>query len=220
MFNILKKKPSTPADPPKPAREYPLAADLSDAALLESLHRVFSENDKVVAALFLVALANLPVYYSVFHTSMLESKEYAASMDGMVVFILDAHAEHQGTSIENEVNRRRWFYLYAAALLSIAHARARAKPELWGAVADIWVFLMDCARALRATLDKTSLWKPNEIDFFDEVKNEDDGEKFVESVLLPKEIRFHPKLVAWQERELPQDIRDELERMSKLFRGE
>ena len=219
MFGFFKKKqPQTASG--KPVRLYPLSSDLTDAALVDFICRVFSESKPVVGALFLVALENLSVYYAVFHKSVQDSKEYPASMDGMTAFILDAHAEHQGTSLDNEINSRRWFYLYVAALLTVAQTRARAKPELWEAIAEVWILLMPGARALRATLDGTSLWKPNEVDFFDEVKTEDDGEKFVESVLLPSEIRYHKKLLEWRERDLPQDIRDELARMDKFIRGE
>ena len=157
------------------------------------------------------------MFYSVFHQAMLESKAHPSSMQGMVSFILEAHAQHHGTSEFDEINRRRWFYLYIAALLSIAHSRARTKPELWDSVADIWVLLMDGARQLRVTLDKTALWKPNEIDFFAEIKSEYDGERYVESVLLPKEIRYHAKLKAWQERGLSPEVLEEFKRIDKLF---
>jgi len=62
--------------------------------------------------------------------------------------------------------------------------------------------------------------RANEVDFFADVKTEEYGEKFVESVLLPSELRCHPKLIAWQERDLPKDVRDDLARMAKLIRGE
>jgi hypothetical protein len=219
MFGFFKKQIIATART-RPSRQFPLATDMSDSALVDFVLKVFSESKPVVGALFLVGLENLPVYYSVFHRNMLESKEYPSSMDGMVAFVLDAHLEHLGDAIENEVNRRRWFYIYVAALLTIAHNRARAKPELWDAVAEIWVLLMEGARALPTTLDKTALWKPSEVELFNVVQNEEDGEKLVEHLLLPKEIRYHEKLKAWRERDLPQDIRDELARMDNLIRGE
>lgn len=79
---------------------------------------------------------------------------------------------------------------------------------------------MPGARALRSTIDRTSIWKPTEVDFFNEVRTEDDGEKFIETILIPNEIRYHKKLMEWHERDLPQDIRDELARMDKMIRGE
>jgi hypothetical protein len=218
MFGLFRKKTKEP--PSAQGRMLPLASDLSDETLVGAVHQVFVGQKPVVAALFLVALENLPVYYSVFCNAAHEEKQYVESMDGMVDFVRRAYAEHQGTSELDEVNRRRWFYLYVAALLNIAHRRARSTPELWHSIADIWVLLMDGARSLRATLDRTDLWKPTEVDFFASVKTEDDGEKFVESVLLPKEIRYHAKLTAWQERDLSPEVREELAKMDKLLRGE
>jgi len=218
MFGFFKKK--TGVAPPIFRRLYPLASNFSDEELVRFIHKVFATQKPIVAALFLIALGNLPVYFSVFCNAMQDSKEHPASMEGMVAFILDAHAMYQGTSELDEVNKRRWFYLYIAGLLRIAHARARSKPELWDFIADIWVLLMDGSRQLRSTIERTELWKPNELDFFAEVKSEDDGERFVESVLLPKEIRYHEKLVAWQERELSPEVKEELAKMSRLLRGE
>ena len=215
---MFKKK--TPTLPPKPQRLFPLAFELKDDELIRFIRGVFEGQKPLVAALFLVALENLPVYYSVFCNAMRESKEHTASMDGMVAFVLEAHAQHQGRSDADELNKRRWFYLYVAALLNIAHARARLKPELWDPIADIWVLLMDGARQLRATIDRTELWKPSEVDFFSDVKSEEDGERFIESVLLPKEIRYHAKLLACFERDLSAEVKEELAKMDKLIRGE
>jgi len=218
MFGLFRKK--TTVQPLVQRRVFPLASEFTDADLIEFIQKVFARQKPVVAALFLVALENLPVYYSVFSNAMRDGGEHPDSMEGMVAFVLDAHAKHQGTSDYDEVNKRRWFYLYVAALLKIAHRRARSKPELWDSVADIWVLLMDGARELRATLDRTDLWKPNEVDFFTKVASEQDGERYVESLLIPEEIRYHAKLRAWAERDLSPEIREELAKMDKLIRGE
>jgi hypothetical protein len=217
MFGLFRKKPAQQTA--QNASLLPLATDLADESLIAAIHGVFSNQKPVVAALFLVALENLPVYFSVFCTAAREEGKYPPTMDGMVDFLRRAYDEHRGSSDFDEVNRRRWFYLYTAALLNIAHARARARPALWESVADIWVLLLDGARCLRDTLDGTSLWKPDEIEFFDNVASADGGEQYVESLLLPAEIRYHAKLTAWRERDLPPEIKAELDRMDNLMRG-
>lgn len=217
MFGFLQRKPSAPAK----RRSLPLVSEMNDDQLVDSVRRTFDGAHVVVAALFLVALENLPVYYSVFCNSKArEPRDYPATMEGMVSFIADAHAPHAGGgSDEAEVNGRKWFYLYIAALLTVAQTRAKAKPELWDELASTWVRLLDGARVLRATLDKTALWKPNETDFFETVRTEDDGEKWVESVMMPPELRHHAKVNEWRDRDLTPEQRAEFAQMDAEFRA-
>lgn len=219
MFGFFKRKVSTP--PARPIRSLPLPSELTDTQLIASIRDTFTSNHVSVASLFLVAYANFTPYYSVFCNSKPgEAREYTADLDGMAELLADAHARYLSGSEHDEVNKRRFFYLYLSALLWAAHRRAKANPELWDALADVWIPLLEGGRALRATLDRTSLWKSDETVFFDDVRTEDDGERHVEGVMMPSEVRYHTKVNAWRERDLPQDIRDDLAQMDKLLRGE
>ncbi len=207
MINFFKKN-SAVLPVSKTTYSYPLASVLNDHELIEYIGTLFSKNKPVVSALFLVAMENLPFRYANFHKAMLKSKKYPASMDGLVEFVLNTHAEHQGDTLHDEIESRRWFYFYAAALLTIAHERARKNPELWEGLAEIWSQLLAGAHALRSTIDQTSLWNAHEVFTFSEIQNGPDGEKFVVSVLLPKELRGHENFKQWLQRDLQQEFRD------------
>jgi hypothetical protein len=202
------KNTSTALTSPKTFYAYPRASDLNDHELLESIRQVFHKNKPAISALFLIALENLPFRYANFRKAMLISNQYPASIDGFIESALDAHAKHQADTLEDEINSRRWFYFYVAALLTTAQDRARRKPELWDAIAEIWCQLMGDAHTLRGTIDQTVVWNPHEVITFNEIQSESDGEKFVASVLLPKEIRNHEKLKPWLQRDLQKELLD------------
>lgn len=214
MFGFWKSKPAAP----RSADSLPGPADLSDDALIGLLRQTFDSHNEVVAALFLVAYENFFVYSNLFYNAAQSSNEYPASMDGLVRFLAAGYAKHSSDSVDDEANRRRFFYLYLAALLKIAHERAKRNPVLWDAVAGIWVSLLPGARALRKTLDRTGLWKPDEIEFFQDIKTPDDGQTYCESLMLPSEIRYHARIKSWRERDLSPEVRAELDKIDKLFR--
>jgi hypothetical protein len=216
MFGIFRKIKKAP----EPARQYLLPAQLNDEQLVSQIQGAFVGQKPVVGALFLVAFVNLNVYYTVFQNQMQQSPEYPPNLDGMAAFTLDQLAHHQSDSLEDQVNRRRWFYFYIAVLLTTLHSRARANASLWNSTAEIWALLMDGAQALRETLDRTSLWKPSETEFFANVLNGSDGERYVETLMIPKEIRYHQRLKEWYEKDLPEDVKAELRLAEKRLRGD
>lgn len=214
MFGFLKK-----GKPQKPQQAAELFA-LSDEGLADLIRKTFESQDKVVGALFLVAYENLPVYFSVFSRAAEEEKEFDNSMEGMAVFLDSTRRKYSGTSISDETNSRRFFYLYLAALLKVLHARAKARPELWDAVAAIWVQLLPGAHALRETLDRTNLWTPDEVVLFQDIKTGMEGENFCLSFMAPSEIRYHQTIRDWQEKDLSPEIIAELRATERLLRGE
>lgn len=217
MFGFFKRKP--PAPPVKPRRSLPLVSEMTEQQLIESIRGTFANSHVTVAALFLVAHENFTPWFSVFCNSTAgEKREYPATLDGWIEFLADSHAQFTTDSVHDEVNSRRFFYLYLSALLRLLHAKAKARPELWDAVAEIWIPLLEGGRALRATLDRTSLWKPDEIEYFAHIHNEDEGERYVESMMMPAPIRYHAKVKDWRDRDLTPEQRAELDAdMKKLF---
>jgi hypothetical protein len=79
---------------------------------------------------------------------------------------------------------------------------------------------MEGARALRFTIDRTHLWRPDETQFFKDVISQDDGERYVEVLMLPKQIRFHKRFQDWREQGLTDEVRAELREAERRFRGE
>jgi hypothetical protein len=239
MFGFFKRKP--PAPPAKPPRRLPLVSEMTEQHLIESIRGTFANSHVTVAALFLVAHENFNTWFSVFCThapgpvgdypatldglahylarsSPVAGRAYPATLEGIVAFLADSHAQFTTDSVYDEVNSRRFFYLYMAGLLRRLHALAKAKPELWDAVADIWIPLLEGGRALRATLDRTSLWKPDELEYFAHIHNEDEGELYVEAHMMPAEVRYHAKVKDWRDRDLTPEQRAELDAdMKKLF---
>ena len=123
-------------------------------------------------------------------------------------------------SNEYEMGSRRVLYTFLASLLRIAHERARKNPDLWNSIADVWVALLPGARKLREVIDRTKLWSDDETLWFSDVKTEMDGENYCLAHLAPQEIRYHDKISAWQERDLPPDIIAQIREDEKLIRGE
>ena len=165
----------------------------------------------------MVALENIPVYYPSFHKAMEEEKLFPASLGGMSSFFAAEHGKRRSNSEADEVSRRRFFYLCIAALLRVAHLRAKAKPELWDDIVEIWVALLPGARALRSTLDRTSLWRKDHIGFFDLVKTENEGEWHCLNIIMPSNLRRHKKITAWQERDLTLEDRKLIEETCNIF---
>lgn len=180
---------------------HPLPSQLNDAVLVEVLAGFLKETEPTALAQILVALESLPGYYAVFQKTMGDSGEYALSMDGMIAFFLDVYHSRQDSPMPDRPENRRWWFLYVAALLSVAQSRAAENPGLWESIADLWALLMPGSRALRAALDQDVLWMPTDVDAFAEVDTEDDGQGIVECRLLPSAIRQHPKLQAFRGRE-------------------
>jgi hypothetical protein len=202
MFGFFKKNFAVkPVELPIPRQNF-LASEMGDDDLIEFFNSVFTEKRPIVSTLFLVALEIFPARYAIFQRDMKKTNAYPASMDGMVSFILDMRDQYQGDDLVSEINRRKWFFLYVAALLTIAQERAMVKPELWDSIANVWVRLMGGAKALRSTLYNTCIWQPDETFFFNIIDKEDDGVRFVEAALVPNEIRYHPTLLEWQQRNL------------------
>ena len=96
----------------------------------------------------------------------------------------------------------------------------KRNPLLWDDIAGIWVTLLPGARSIRKVIDETALWTSDETDYFETVKTEQDGESYCLSVLAPAEIRYHAKISAWQEKDLPPDVIASLRETEKLIRGD
>jgi hypothetical protein len=212
MFGFLRKKP-------KKTQEIPLG-ELNDASLVESLKSYFRQQNDIVCALFLIAHENFPVYFSVFSEAAKSSKDLPGTLEGMAAFLDVQRQKYSGTSISDQVNSRRFFYLYLVALLKTLHARAKVKPELWDATAAIWVSLLPGARAIRRVIDSTRLWSPDEVEWFKDIRSEQDGEKHCLDFMAPSEIRHHQIINEWLEKDLQPDIKAELHELEKLIRGQ
>jgi len=199
----------------------PRSIELSDDVLVRFILKILSSQNLTVSALFLVAYENSRVYYSVFLDSVQSAKteQYAPSFDGMVDWLISLYSRHMGTSTEDEFARRRTFYLYLAILLKIAHTRAKANPSLWELIVDVWLRLLEGSRVLQTTLlEKTSLWTADEITYFQHIKSSDDGQNYCLSLMVPSEIRYHPKISQWLVRDLPENVRAQIQKSDELFR--
>ena len=215
MFGLFRKKPAPARS--TAAATLPSATNLTDSELIRLVLGTFEGRSPIVGALFLVAYENIPVYFPSFRRAMEEDKLFPPTLEGIGDLHALEHSKAHSNSEADEVAKRRHYYFYIAALLRIAHARADAKPALWDQIADIWVALLPGARALRSTLDKTELWRSEHISFFDMIKSEDEGEWHCLHILMPSKIRFHAKIVAWQERDLSPEDRAMLDETCRAF---
>ncbi len=228
MFNFFRRKASPPNPSSPTAADLGRAATLGDAALIGMLRQYVQQQHARASALFLVGYQSWKQGYWLFYSAVTADKndkhqgsdKYPASLEGYVYFLADAYANCSSDTLEHEVAKRRIFYLYLATLLEIAQSRAKKNPLLWDDIADIWVMLLPGARLLRKVIDETAVWTSDETDYFESVKTEQDGESYCLSALAPVEIRYHNKISAWQEKDLPPDVIASLRQAEKLIRGD
>lgn len=201
MFDWLKSKPKV--------NSTQTHTDISDDMLVRLIKEIIEGNNDTFCALFLIGFERWRPLYSVFISVAQRTKEWPATMDGMIEFCRSSRNMRFGTELEYEVAQRRSVYLELATWLKILHARAKNqdRPELWDAVAEIWVSLLPGARALRRTLDSTMLWEADSADWFIGVKDEDSGENFCRAFQVPEEIRYHPRFSEWDDRDLSEEDR-------------
>ena len=138
---------------------------------------------------------------------MEEDKLFSPTIEGMADFHLVEYSKRMGNSEAEEIGRRRFYYFYIAAILKTLQKRAKTDANLWNEIVKVWVALLPGARAIRTTLDKTSLWRDEHIDVFDPIQTEDEGEWHCLRIMVPKEIRYHAKIQDWLERDLTPEQR-------------
>jgi hypothetical protein len=209
MFDWFKKKQQSRA------HTIDLAA-LSDDQLAVLIKQTFETQNETFLAFLLVAYVNTSSLFSMFvAANKLDKGIWPETFEGMAGWcqsMLDGQSWED--SLEREVAQRRLSYFFLATLLKLLEQRARLADSdvLWGRVADIWVILLSGARALRHTLDSTKLWAANEESFFSlhefaNVIDEDSGENECIKYVMPQNIRYHPTIKRWQERNLsPEEL--------------
>jgi hypothetical protein len=181
----------------------PGGESLDDDRLLSSICATFEGKLPVVGALFLVAYENLFVVRTTFDRVFRDCKECPTTTENFVRYLAYERSRHTSPSINDETNNRRFFYFYVAALLKIAQSRAEERPALWNKIADIWILLLPGARALRKTLDSTQLWSRDKVEFFANVKNEEEGENYCLQHVAPPEVRNHKKIDDYSWKDTP-----------------
>ena len=216
MFNLFKRKPA-PVGIDVPASE---PVEFDDRTLMSMILGTFKGKPDAVGALFLVAHMNLEVFFHFFKRNATPGVGYPPTMWGFSGFLAAEGRKRTSSSFEDEASRRRFFYFYIDALLRVALERAAVRPVLWDDIADIWLALVPGARALRKTLDKTSLWTKEEAAYFDDIKTEQEGEEYWLRFLAPEEIRYHKKVFAWYEKDLSPEVLADLRETDKLIRGD
>ena len=196
------------------------ATELSDGALTGLLINQFEQQHARSSALFLVGYFNWVSYYSAFkHTVAAQSAgKYIGTLDGYVTFLSELSARHTSDSVPDVIASRRSFHLFLSTLLKIAQNRVRANGGSWDDIAEVWIRLLPGARLLGKTLDETALWDSDDIREFEKIKTELDGESFCLAHLAPEEVRYHPKIQEWLEKDLPLEIKAELESMKADMR--
>jgi hypothetical protein len=215
MFNLFKRRPKLASGDTHPAS----AVEFDDGKIISAILDAFKGQPDIVGALFLVAHMNLKTLFHFFKREAAQSG-YPPTMWGFSGFLAAEGRKRTSASVEDEASRRRFNYFYIASLLQVAIDRATRRPALWDDIADIWLALVPGARALRKTLDKTSLWSADEAAYFAEIKSEDEGEKYWLGFLAPDAIRYHQKVFAWYERDLSPEAIASIRETEKLMRGE
>jgi hypothetical protein len=216
MFNLFKRKPKLSAGDTRPIAP----VEFDDRTIMSAISDAFNSQPDTVGALFLVAHMNLQTYFHFFKKAVAVDGGYPPTMSGFSGFLAAEGKKRTSSSLEDEGSRRRYFYFYIASLLNVAIERATVRPTLWDDIADIWLALIPGARAIRRTLDKTSLWTADEAAYFDDIKTEKEGERYWLGFLAPQEIRYHKKVFAWHEKDLSPETLASIREAEKLMRGD
>jgi hypothetical protein len=206
MFTWLKQKLTQNSTKNTPTVYWLMPSEFDDYTLFEMLTSTFNEMHVTGRSLFLVGMENWNVMYSLFcHALKIEikaessSKSYTKSLDSYSNFLADTLKKYKYNTVEYEVMSRKLHYLYLATLMTEARRRAKKNPDLWENMVDVWVPLIDGAREIRAVLDRTSLWLTDtkagndETVWFKDVKTPEDGEQYCKALMMPENIRYHPK---------------------------
>ena len=191
MFNLFKRRPKPASRDTRPAS----AVEFDDGTITSKILDAFKEQPDIVGALFLVAHTNVQTHFHFFKREAAHGG-YPPTMWGFSGFLAAEGRKRTSASIEDEASRRRFFYFY------------------------IGLALVPGARALRKTLDNTSLWSADEAAYFAEIKTEGEGEEYWLGFLAPDAIRYHRKVFAWYERDLPPETIASIRETEKLMRGE
>lgn len=213
MFKFFRKILGTN----KLSRKNQQSKTLSDENILKIIKDTFSLHDDTVSALFLVAYENFPVYWTVFAETENVGNDYGASLERFAKFLEDSMRRASGGSIEDEINSRRFFYLYIATLLKTIQLRAKNKPELWDEISSLWVILLPGARALSKTISRTHLWTEDETVYFQDIKTEDDGENYCLTIMAPEEVKDNKKIRDWKERKFSAEEIAKIREMERLM---
>jgi hypothetical protein len=144
------------------------------------------------------------------------SNRWDVIADYMVTISKRASALPEST--EREIQTRRASYFLLASALRALEARSIRDRGLLDSLATLWISLSVGARALRDTIDRIKLWSADEVQIFSDVTDEKSGEDYFLSFLVPRSLYENAIFVAWLEKDIPEDVRIELNRTLRSLR--
>ena len=93
---------------------------------------------------------------------------------------------------DDEINRRRHEWFLRSLLLYRLMQKASTNPSINGTVVEIWATLASSGQYLKALLEHNIIWSEEEKDWFADLKDENDGVRYVVNLMVPKHYRADP----------------------------
>jgi len=93
---------------------------------------------------------------------------------------------------DDEINRRRHESFLRALLLYRLMQKASANPSMTDTVVEIWATLASSGQHLKSLLEHNIIWSEGEKVWFADVKDANDGVRYVVNLMVPKCYRVEP----------------------------
>jgi hypothetical protein len=90
-----------------------------------------------------------------------------------------------------EVRARHEWFLRSLLLYRLMQ-KASTNPSINGTVVEIWATLASSGQYLKALLEHNIIWSEEEKDWFADLKDENDGVRYVVNLMVPKHYRADP----------------------------
>jgi len=213
MFDYLKRK-----EAPKASSEFMLAPQsefsslekLPGVELLKTLHGLVTRQHVDISELFFFTLETSPTPCD-FFCSQGDEKSYPDTLEGWMTFLAELHNGFSGSVSDDEIGKQKLFYYHLSRLMMQAREFVDRNPKFSDEYTDIWIELLEGCHTARETLRRILLLNRDFTAYFDEIKNDRDGEDYVMALMMLGNIRYHSKIRDWEERHLSQAIRDKLD---------
>lgn len=178
MFGLFKKKSSLPS-----------ILKLSDNDFVQAAVDGIKAGDPASGAMIAVAYMNLIPIIAVSKRIAEEKNDptLPTDTDGFIKML--AEKQH-----EDEIGQRRTSWFFLAAVLMRATTLANKNKELENRVAEIWIHVAEGCRFLKNSLEHNVIWSANEKQWFNMLKDENDGIKYCVNHVMPKQLRANPAI--------------------------
>lgn len=159
---------------------------LPDPEFLETVQSGFATSTPAELAMTLFGYENASVLVSVF---VKKNEKAPQTIENFAEIMM-----HWANTATDDINQRRFRWLFLGTLLRIATIRGLCTEEGHDPLAGIWAPFLKGGFFLSRTVQTNILWKPDEKEWFADLKDEMEGVNYVRNLLIPSKIRYHQSI--------------------------